>query len=447
MRLESKYVVLWDDGDKRGWLVNAISAVLHLVRTRLSVLGKGDFASVLMLTTHDLVEASRLKHNSALQLLLNDHNRRLRVFADSSRTVDEVVEPTSLAQQHIQRATRHETQYLLFQDFAEQYCDSLDKAIAYQERAGGRNGIDLKRRLRQHLEGWDFMDFANGYDAHARVAALHVLGWSWVDFIRSIKAVVLFGRGFGDLILPRSSSAACSLWDRVPCGQYYLAASTCDLHRIPQVRRRKRVHPPELVDGLAWHTPSPLFKSCTCHLLRQQDRLSSSQTPKCAPVTVLYSPSLNKIASKQVNLVSTTALPAGAAVIFGNHISWKYRWRDNGQDDVLDPEPERQNSSHSGATNQHRQIMTPVSSSSQTASHATGGSSVQLSELSTLGTSVSGRTASDPAQQAEPMTPVPGPPSASHRIQRSGDPQLGKPGRQNTRARFLQSIKDRVVRH
>lgn len=57
----------------------------------------------------------------------------------------------------------------------------------------------------------------------------------WVDFIRSIDAITLFGREFGDIIQPRDVAGMCSDWRTLPINNYYLSASILDLKNIMEV--------------------------------------------------------------------------------------------------------------------------------------------------------------------------------------------------------------------
>ncbi|KAI1425854.1 hypothetical protein F5Y12DRAFT_322363 [Xylaria sp. FL1777] len=110
--------------------------------------------------------------------------------------------------------------------------------IAYQQK-GGQNGINLKHRVRKHLEGWDFIHATTRQELHGRVATLDQAADGWVEFACSISAVTLFGKGFGDII---ESIKVCSLWCAVLIGKYYLAAIVFDLKKIQ--RERITAHPP-----------------------------------------------------------------------------------------------------------------------------------------------------------------------------------------------------------
>lgn len=77
-----------------------------------------------------------------------------------------------------------------------------DPSSSIHAHLAGRDGVNLKTRVRKHLEGWDFIDLATDEDPIPRVATIPTLGHGWVDFIRSIGAITLFGRGFCELIQP-----------------------------------------------------------------------------------------------------------------------------------------------------------------------------------------------------------------------------------------------------
>ncbi|KAK8036880.1 Alpha-amylase [Apiospora phragmitis] len=67
------------------------------------------------------------------------------------------------------------------------------------------DGINFKihKSPRRYLEGWDFHDVATGADPiWPRQTSLNEWGWGWVDLVRHINAIVLFGNGFGDIIQP-----------------------------------------------------------------------------------------------------------------------------------------------------------------------------------------------------------------------------------------------------
>ena len=79
MWIAKQFVVFWDEGERRGWLVNGTSALLHLVRASLQHDKQSKFKSACVFNPGDLVEA-QITHlpDSALEVLLNKKNRTLK---------------------------------------------------------------------------------------------------------------------------------------------------------------------------------------------------------------------------------------------------------------------------------------------------------------------------------------------------------------------------------
>lgn len=114
----------------------------------------------------------------------------------------------------------------------------------HHRHVAGHNGVNVKVRVRKHLEGWDFVELATDHDPHPPVATLQALGYGWVDFIHSIEAVTLFGRGFGDLIRPVEFEGMCPSRRSLPTQKYYLSASVFAHSSPPSYR--PSIEPPPL---------------------------------------------------------------------------------------------------------------------------------------------------------------------------------------------------------
>ena len=81
MWVSEKFVVLWDEEDKRGWLVNGATALLHLLRASLKSDMAGPFKSVMVFEPREMEEISELPTaNAAIPVLLNSNNRKLRIY-------------------------------------------------------------------------------------------------------------------------------------------------------------------------------------------------------------------------------------------------------------------------------------------------------------------------------------------------------------------------------
>jgi len=100
------------------------------------------------------------------------------------------------------------------------------------------------------------------------------MGKGWVDFVRGIHAVTLFGRGFGDLIQPIISpstaglagkhAVACYRWSRLPLNRYYLAARVLDLESVMDRDGDATCNPRQLCDKILWYMRETIFHPCPC---------------------------------------------------------------------------------------------------------------------------------------------------------------------------------------
>lgn len=64
--MSQKFVILWDVEDKRGWLLNGASALLHLVRASLAQdMFDNKFGPLCLFSTKEFQEASRLHQPDA----------------------------------------------------------------------------------------------------------------------------------------------------------------------------------------------------------------------------------------------------------------------------------------------------------------------------------------------------------------------------------------------
>ncbi|OXV07933.1 hypothetical protein Egran_04303 [Elaphomyces granulatus] len=221
--IATKYVVLWDETDKRGWLVNGISALLHLVRASLEHYRTDDFSSSFLFDPSKMTDAAEHKPNSAHKVLIDDNNKQLEIYPGKSERFEE--DEAKQKEAEGSRTWKKKRGYYLFEDLVEQHYNILEQIMDHHSHMAGRNGVNLKVRVRKYLEGWDFVELATDHDPCPRIATLQALGYGWVDFIRSIGAVTLFGRGFGDIIRPIEFDGMCPNWRSLPTRKYYLAAN------------------------------------------------------------------------------------------------------------------------------------------------------------------------------------------------------------------------------
>lgn len=180
-----KSVVLWDEEAKRGWLLNGTSALLHLVRASILHDTTGPLKSECLFRWEDLEEPkAKTTSEFAITVLLSRKNRDLMIYEGKDDQVK-------------------------FEDRVEHFLNILEQIFDYQVHATGPDGSGYisKAIPRAHFEGWDFRDLVTELDPlHPRLATLTSKGKAWVDFTRSIHAINLLGRGFGEILAPSTIS-------------------------------------------------------------------------------------------------------------------------------------------------------------------------------------------------------------------------------------------------
>lgn len=387
MRLKwiaKKHVVMYDLCDRRAWLLDGASALLHLVRASLQR-DKNDPFKELFLYQEDSLEESSSPFTgkiAAIHVLNNRHNTALPLYA---KPVEVKVEETSTgtgSRSKIRSSTRRD--YTL-KDRIEDIYEVLEQIMTHQADVLAQDGIGfrVKYTTRRQLEGFNFMDVATDEDPlWPRVTTIKARGRGWIDLTRSLHAITLFGRGFGELLRPISgtkSCAGCLVDVEVPKGQEYLAVCTSELQEILEKRGSKNTTPWRLVDEVYWHTPDKAFETCQCdRISRKHDR-----------VQVLLPSSLPGFWRR--GLRSPSNMPNHGAVLFGH--SWRFplRWKDHGEPEEGDPDDEdleeMEASFHDsgvgtslGSRGSEAAIGTPSSVSSQTGpNHRPALSQVMLS--------------------------------------------------------------------
>ncbi|CAH0047215.1 unnamed protein product [Clonostachys solani] len=306
--LSTKLVLLWDEQDKRGWLINGTSALLYLVRSSLEHNSRDKFRSAFIFKKEDLKESPNpYTADSANDVLINEENCALKLYKENNH-------------------------FLLLQGRIEHYFNILEKLIDHQSDISEDSEVNMQDRTRGDLEGWDFKDLATNRDPlYPRVSHLEASGKAWVDFARSAQVITLFGKGFGELIQPVGRDM-CEYWSELPKQNYYIAACLSDLDLWVENNDHYNDDQVRLTDKIIWHTPSSyLFGSCRC--------VGSLGPDHCEPVQTLVPVSLS-----HVLLPRRVPIPSQGrgAVIFGQHSAFGWVWGDYG-----DPEYGKLSSHHS----------------------------------------------------------------------------------------------------
>ncbi|KAE8400766.1 hypothetical protein BDV37DRAFT_286262 [Aspergillus pseudonomiae] len=291
--ISQMFLMLWDVQMKRGWLVNGASALLHLVRASLKQDKSNKFGSRLMLASEDIQDAiDPYQHDSALEVLLNPYNLKLKVYEEKDH-------------------------FVYFEDRVEDFYDSLEKIIDYQARA------DYSQVPRSWLEGWDFTDLAKERPLfYPRRAIIDPEGRSWVDFSRSIHTAILLGRNFGDIIQPVGQP--CPEWASLPVGRSYLAASVPDLENIVRACGDLYASPMRLTNDLLWYIPQTVFSKCQCLQLRNGNHSDLAQII------------LPERIARGLAMECSTYPGDSGGIVFGFDTNHRWYWKDKGDPSSVD---------------------------------------------------------------------------------------------------------------
>lgn len=320
-------MVLWDAGCKRGWLVNGVNALLHLLRTSLEINKTDNFSFAFRFKPDMFEEACRpYTVSAAMEVLTNSANLDIELYEEEER--DE-----SGAKIKFRVCDRVNDLF-----------ETLEKAIGHQIKMAGAKGEKLKFAPRKDLEGWDFKDIATEVDPiYPRLAKLKTAGKGWVDFIRAIGAVCLFGNDFGNLIDPVAENPTCSHWELLPENKYYLAASVEDLNKIMDSMGRPKAKPPLLTNSLVWHHyHTALDTRCD---------YSTLAPTHCERAQVIWPSRMSRPCPTCPS--SCPLLEGSGAVVFGHNVDMGWIWNDfgdpkKGQLPLMDEESDDDNSADSG---------------------------------------------------------------------------------------------------
>lgn len=251
--------VLFDVDTRKGWLVNGLSTLLHLVRGHLAYAENDELhQSVLLAKASDLqAEGGRSGIKAAFETLRSDRNRMLQLHRKGGPRQKKKKEGEN-------------DEYFYLEDLVESLLHSLEQIVDHQsdfrsEQASA--GYCIKASPWAQLEGYDFMDIAGTLPRFSsRGMKLRHDGKGWSQLTRALEAPTLFGRHFGEILEPASTNqddsgcAACH-WNYVmPSGRDLLAVQIEDILKAGRTCEGCRgLH---FADNLCLNVPSLLFEPC-----------------------------------------------------------------------------------------------------------------------------------------------------------------------------------------
>lgn len=419
--LSSSYVVLYDTSDQRAWLSNGVHTLLHLVRASLREDQKGLFGDECLLN-HSLLEEDPDHANpeATIRFLRSRRNLEQPVFPALDETHTEQTTPAGGGPS---KMIHHRTSTTVrLKDRVTQVMEVLWQLIDHQATLNLYASGAPIRLPRSKLEGYRFMEVASRRQVTPRVVHLRAFGGagkSWVDFIRAIRGVVLFGDGFGELIAPASPSGAtdanatCSRWMTMPKGKDYLAAGAYDLNRIILQEGSGVSGPVKLAPGIFWDHSVGAFDRCDCDPSSGKGKgpaslLKVSSALFCRPcdrVQVLLPARMALIPRGAAG--SARTIGPNCAFIFGRSELFPWKWPDQGDPQQDDQDPVEEGSS-SAATETDRAVVSAAASSSTTMSPTTSGDgrsreSMSITPPTTAGVSSAGSQLGDSSATTKQM--------------------------------------------
>ncbi|KAK1828992.1 hypothetical protein QBC39DRAFT_357763 [Podospora conica] len=332
LNISDRHFVFYDCDDRRAWLVDGASGLLHLLRASIKHLQKDKrLRHLLCYDEDDFQEASETNSSSdaAFEVLSNKNNQALPLYPKKPESWQQ--RTSKLGAKAEEQHTQKTPMYCLA-DLIEHLCHILGQITAHQDDIRTEAGVGFKVKIspREQLEGFDFKNIALRQEPLLpKAATLSQKGFGWVDFTRAIRAITLFGTGFGQLFAPKTTEKACGtcLWNsELPKGEDYLAATVPDIKKIIEERGSMRNNPWRLADKIYWISPDKLFAPCKC------PERSSMFDRRGNRVQVLLSPTTLRMPWAK-EYCSPAHLAEEGAVIFGRSSTLPLFWRSQGDPD------------------------------------------------------------------------------------------------------------------
>ncbi|KAF5691877.1 hypothetical protein FDENT_3245 [Fusarium denticulatum] len=308
-------VVFYDVEDRRAWLIDGASAVLHLVRISLHR-DTNDPESA-----YDWVyDPSKLKDDwpgvgsrqAALQTLKRWDNRALGVYFVSN-LVDSNGVPIP--------------KYSTFEERVSNILHSIERLVDRQAKTASQDGIRISQTLdpRRDIVGFDIIDIIDpSVPIYPRIQHLSAWGHGWNDLIPTVGITTIFGRNFGDLIRSDKPNDICPNWRTVPAGKDYLAASISTMQMLHE-KRLLRMEPGlvggELTKKITWVASKEASVQCSC-LKKHRMRGARAARSECNhnPVQFLAKRWWSRTIPHGLKPVHLGSLDAEGAVIFGHTV-------------------------------------------------------------------------------------------------------------------------------
>ena len=257
------FVNMYDVREKRGWILDGATVVLHLSLAQISRRSRPiDDRSLISRLFGFRIGGS--PSQVAVTVLTHEDNMGLHVARRAPRTsVTESHDEGQSSPRTAGRARRTTTyEMTLFHQFVRPNLENLFKMYADRKRIAGGINANLST---QKIYGWDFLDLINmEMDLEPKVHSLSK-DCSWVRLTKEIDAINIFGRNLGQLLLPSENHILCSQWSDLPPRKEYLAACVSTIQEIHEKYGGDEEDKDfRLAKGVYWYQKDLLFEPCRC---------------------------------------------------------------------------------------------------------------------------------------------------------------------------------------
>ncbi|KAH7035738.1 uncharacterized protein B0I36DRAFT_429788 [Microdochium trichocladiopsis] len=310
-------IIFHDVQADRAWLIDGASALLHIVRASLHRSMKDDDSPYdWLFDTTQLQETpeNRSGRQAAIGTLKKAAHLDLPLYRLRRKSTGQGSGP----------------EYFTFGDLVEEVLHTLELLIdAHSQLLRGGDGYEIPKTLdqRRRITGFDLIDIIDppGSLITPRAKSINDLGDGWCDLAQSLRSLVIFGRGFGELIKPDGErGVVCSLWSSLPSNMDYLGASTSTLQMLYQkqlLRDQPTLKVGQLSKSLTWVSRPLPENGCSCDSAGNSDLAR----PACSfhPVQSLVRGSLlQKLGIRSYQTpIDVMALDGRGAMIFEHRVS------------------------------------------------------------------------------------------------------------------------------
>ncbi|KAK4444608.1 hypothetical protein QBC34DRAFT_487752 [Podospora aff. communis PSN243] len=319
---EDKFVVLYDCEERRAWLVDGLSVLLHLVLARVAHRRR---KGRIVLFGEDDIQGPNTPYigkAAAKQVLYNTANMSLKVYERWNRVVEETSKKGKEPAE-VNEKTQKTWEQLpdLVADVYNMLAILFD--IQTDELTADGLGARIRKSPRRNLEGWDFQHIAAGTDPlWPKVAFLRDIGLGWVDLARGIRAITLFGVGFGNVVQPEGQTKF-ARWSALPTGKDLLATTTPVIQDIMHSVYRNPSNNGdrfwELFPDIYWHSPDKVFEECSCEETTPDGNV-------CDRVQVLLPTKFPSLFTRRFRS-PPQPFPEHGALVFGHSLKFPLAWK------------------------------------------------------------------------------------------------------------------------